>query len=142
MASLFALSALFQFNDSDWYFWIPLYAIACAVNLVSWAKKPNSRMIRTAQFDLCLGIFLFMKVSIEGFLEGSKFAGFWSFDMRERTVREKFGSGLVISSMFLFLQISNTRPTLLTKYGMPILVGVAYGLSFIFFAFQHGEMKY
>ncbi|GER51363.1 phosphopantetheine-protein transferase domain [Striga asiatica] len=125
--------------SSDWYFWIPLYAIACAVNF---SKNPNSRMIRTAKFDLCLGIFLFMKVSFEDFVKGSKFAGFWSLNMRERSVREKFGSGLVISSMFLLLQIPNTRPTLLTKYGMPILVGVAYGLSFIFFAFQHAQMKY
>ncbi|GFQ01916.1 hypothetical protein PHJA_002335500 [Phtheirospermum japonicum] len=116
MASLFALSACFQFNDSDWYFWIPLYATACIVNLVKWAKKPNSRMRKMAKFALWLGIFLFIKVSIEDFSEGTTIAGFWSLNMRERIVREKFGSGLVISSIFLLLQNSNPRPTLITKH--------------------------
>ncbi|KAI3462799.1 hypothetical protein Pfo_019462 [Paulownia fortunei] len=142
MASLFALSACFQFNDSDWYFWIPLYATACIVNLVNWAKA-NSRIRKMAKFGFWLGVFLFIKVSIEDYLHGT--AGFWSLDMRERIVREKFGSGLVISSMFLLLENSsntNHHPTLVTKYGMPILVGIAYGLSFLFFAFQHDEMRY
>ncbi|KAK6152673.1 hypothetical protein DH2020_012312 [Rehmannia glutinosa] len=142
MATLFALSTCFQFDDSDWYFWIPLYATACIVNLVNWSK-PNSRMRKLAKFAFWLGLFLFIKVSIEDFVKGTD--GFWSTDMKERIVREKFGSGLVIISMFLFLQNSsnsNSHPTQVTKYGMPILVGIAYGLSFVFFAFQHDEMKY
>ncbi|KAL6499209.1 hypothetical protein OROHE_026237 [Orobanche hederae] len=121
MASLFAISASFQFNDSDWYFWIPLYAIACMVNLVSWGENPTSRMRKMARFALWLGLFLFVKVVMEG---GMMMTGFWSSNMRERNVREKFGSGLVISSMLLLLlQNSNPHhhPTPITKYGMPIL---------------------
>ncbi|KAA8547296.1 hypothetical protein F0562_003840 [Nyssa sinensis] len=39
MASLFAFSASVQFNDSDWYFWFPLYATASVVNLVNWVSR-------------------------------------------------------------------------------------------------------
>ncbi|KAL3636506.1 hypothetical protein CASFOL_018805 [Castilleja foliolosa] len=142
MAFLFGLSACFQFNDSDWYFWIPLYTTAFIVNLVKWAKKPNSRMRKMAKFAMWLGFFLFIKVSIEDLAVGRTVAGLWSLNMRGRVVRERLGSGLVISSMFLLLRNSNTSPAQITKYGAPILVGVAYGLSFLFFAFQHQEMNY
>ncbi|KAL6521639.1 hypothetical protein OROGR_018208 [Orobanche gracilis] len=119
MAALFAISASFQFNDSDWYFWIPLYAIACLVNLVSWGENPTSRVRKMARFALCLGLFLFVKVVME---EGMMMmTGFWSSNMRERNVREKFGSGLVITSMLLLLlQNSNPHPTPITKYDRPV----------------------
>ncbi|XP_057768468.1 uncharacterized protein LOC130988602 [Salvia miltiorrhiza] len=134
MASLFGLSVCFQFNDPDWYFWIPLYASACLVNVLKWSEPNSSRIRKLAKFGLCLGIFLFIKVGAEDLIHG-----FWRLDMRERVVREKFGSGLVVSSMFLVL---DNPPSQLTKYGMPILVGVAFSTSFIFFAFQRDEMRY
>lgn len=87
MAALFAISTYFQFNDPDWYFWIPLYMSACIVNLV----KIRSRIRALARFTFWLGVFLFLKVVMEDFLSG--IAGFWSLDMRERVVREKFGTG-------------------------------------------------
>ncbi|CAL5371143.1 unnamed protein product [Camellia sinensis] len=101
MASLFALSASLQFNDPDWYFWIPLYASACAVNLVNGVSEYKI-MRPIARFAQWFGFFLLIKVLIEDFVEGID--GFWSLDMRERVVREKFGSGLVIISMFLHFQ--------------------------------------
>ncbi|KAL3813555.1 hypothetical protein ACJIZ3_014823 [Penstemon smallii] len=146
MASLFALSASFQFNDTDWYFWIPLYVTACIVNLVNGVMKgydSNSNIKKMTKFTFWFGVCLFVKVVIEDFVHG--ISGFLSLDMRERVVREKFGSGLVICSMFLHLgnsSNSKSRPAQLTKYGMPILVGTAYGISFIFFVFHQDEMRY
>ncbi|XP_011085535.1 transmembrane protein 220 [Sesamum indicum] len=145
MAVLFAVSACFQFNDPDWYFWIPLYVTASVVNMVNWENPPDSRTRKTGRFAFWLGVLLLVKVSVQGFVHGRD--GFWSLDMRDRVVREKFGSGLVVISMFLYLDTSNNsthHPTRLrlAKYGMPILVGVAYGLSFVFFGFQHKEMRY
>ncbi|KAK3000519.1 hypothetical protein RJ639_020803 [Escallonia herrerae] len=98
MASLFALSASFQLDDPDWYLWLPLYATACVVNLVNgfFSHKINQQVVN---FALWLGVVLFTKVLLEDMVHGM--AGFWSLDMRERVVREKFGSGLVISCMFL-----------------------------------------
>ncbi|KAL0380927.1 UNVERIFIED_CONTAM: hypothetical protein Sangu_0157000 [Sesamum angustifolium] len=120
MAVFFAVSACFQFNDPDWYFWIPLYVTASAVNLVNWEKPPDSRTRKTGRFAFWLGVLLFVKVSIEGFVDGRD--GFWSLDMRDRVVREKFGSGLVVISMFLYLDTSSNsdHPTRLrlAKYGM------------------------
>ncbi|KAL0430346.1 UNVERIFIED_CONTAM: hypothetical protein Sradi_0660600 [Sesamum radiatum] len=131
-----------------WYFWIPLYVTASAVNLVNWEKPQDSRTRKTGRFAFWLGVLLFLKVSIQGLVHERD--GFWSLDldMRDRVVREKFGSGLVVISMFLYLDTSSNsdHPTglrfRLAKYGMPILVGVAYGLSFVFFGFQHKEMRY
>ncbi|KAG8367028.1 hypothetical protein BUALT_Bualt16G0029800 [Buddleja alternifolia] len=143
LASHFAVSASFQLNDPDWYFWIPLYASACVVNLVNWAKAISSRSIRKlAKFGFWIGVSLFIKVTIESLLHGRD--KFWSIDMRDRIVRERFGSGLVICSMFLHLDSSSdpNHPTRVTKYGVPVLVGIAYGLSFVFFVFQHEEIRY
>ncbi|KAL8546227.1 hypothetical protein ACS0TY_006078 [Phlomoides rotata] len=110
MASLFALSASFQFNDPDWYLWIPLYSTACVANLVNGAKGMG-------KFALWLGLLLFIKVAVEDLINGAAAAGFWSLDMRERVVREKFGSGLVVTSMFLVSSSDpNHHPTRLTKY--------------------------
>ncbi|KAK4426324.1 hypothetical protein Salat_1400900 [Sesamum alatum] len=133
MALLFAVSACFQFNDPDWYFWIPLYVTASLVNLLNWAK-PDSRTTKTGGFAFCLGVFLFVKVSIEASVHE-----FWSLDMRERVVREKFGSGLVVVSMFLYLDSSSTsdHPTRLAKYGMPVLEPF---LSFLHFVSQKSNL--
>ncbi|KZV53181.1 hypothetical protein F511_29911 [Dorcoceras hygrometricum] len=138
MAILFAVSTCFQFNDPDWYFWIPLYTSACVVNLV----EMNSRIRKLAKIAFWLGAFLFVKVVMEDCLNG--IVGIWSLDMRERVVREKFGSGLVICSMFLQLEYScyPDYPSRLPRYGPPILVCVAYGLSFGFFVFHRSEMRY
>ncbi|KAL7224002.1 hypothetical protein ACSBR1_025457 [Camellia fascicularis] len=153
MASLFALSASLQFNDPDWYFWIPLYASACAVNLVNGVSECKI-MRPIARFAQWFGFFLLIKALIEDFVEGID--GFWSLDMRERVVREKFGSGLVIISMFLHFQALSSSSSVKGKptkknevkvanyvqYGTAVLVAISYGLSFAFFIFQKREMKF
>ncbi|RRT78877.1 hypothetical protein BHE74_00020387 [Ensete ventricosum] len=53
---------------------------------------------------LCAGILLLAKVIVEGYVKGV--AGLWSLNMRERVVREKLGSGLVVVSMLLQLKAS------------------------------------
>ncbi|KAL3525758.1 hypothetical protein ACH5RR_014130 [Cinchona calisaya] len=152
MASLFAISASFQFNDPDWFFWFPLYICGCIVNLVNGLSKfPMMRLRTLAKFSLWLGVFLFIKVAVEGALKGMV-AGFWSLDMRERIVREKLGSGLVIGSMFLHLQKKpssrhqpngqETEVAKLTKYGMPTLAVIRYGLSILFYLCHQKEMKF
>ncbi|XP_009629324.1 uncharacterized protein LOC107791533 [Nicotiana tabacum] len=138
MALLFALSASFQFNDPDWYLWFPLYAMACLVNVVNGVTK-------TAKFALLMGIILFLKVVIEDVRFHQRITGLWSFDMRERLVREKLGSGLVILSMSLQLLKSDTNnPSLANhvEFGQSILVAIGYGLSFAFLLFSRPEMKF
>ncbi|XP_049383402.1 uncharacterized protein LOC125847763 [Solanum stenotomum] len=134
MAFLFALSASFQFNDPDWYFWFPLYALACLVNMVNGFTK-------IAKITLLMGTILFLKVVIEDIWFHQGISGIWSFDMRERVVREKIGSGLVILSMSLLLQKENPNNTTLFELGQSILVAIGYGLSFAFFLFSMPEMK-
>lgn len=103
---------------------------------------------QVARFALGFGMFLFIKVVIEDHVPGT--AGFWSLDMRERSVREKFGSGLVISCMFLQLKAMNPFPIKENKvkvaihiqYGMAMLVGISYGFSLVFYLFQEREMKF
>lgn len=138
MAALFAYSASVQLNDpgtlifvtflllhcwqqsklifsafflffflSDWYFWFPLYAIACVVNLVNWAIS-SKKIKQVAEAALWLGMFLFIKVVAEDYVSGV--SGFWSLDLRERVIREKIGSGLVIISMVLQLMASLSSP--------------------------------
>lgn len=107
---------------SDCYFWIPLYAAACVVNLVNGVSK-YKKIKRIARFAQWLGFFLLTKVIIEGFVQG--IAGFWSLDMREKLVREKIGSAIVISSMFLQLQASSGSNN--AKIGK----GVEYGEKFM-----------
>ena len=70
----------------DWYFWFPLYACACVVNLLNWRISPKGAIKHIAKVALLLGVFLFIKVVIEDFV--SKIAGFWSLDLTERVVRE------------------------------------------------------
>lgn len=60
-----------------------------------------------AKANLCLGAFLFVKVVLEGFVNGV--SGFWSLDISERIVREKIGSGMVVVSMVLQLIASKNK---------------------------------
>lgn len=90
---------------SDWYLWFPLYAMACLVNMVNGVPK----VTKTAKIALLMGIILFLKVVIEDVRFHQGITGLWSFDMRERLVREKLGSGLVILSMSLQLLKSDTN---------------------------------
>ncbi|ONH96702.1 hypothetical protein PRUPE_7G146700 [Prunus persica] len=149
MASLFGYSASVQLDDSDWYFWFSLYGGACVVNLVNWAI--SSKAIKhVAEGALWLGIFLFIRVIAESTLVDGV-SGFWSLDLSERVIREKIGSGLVIISMILQLTASsleapphkqqNKFPRYV-EYGMAILVGFSYGLPFVFFVVQKGELKF
>ncbi|KAJ8485820.1 hypothetical protein OPV22_018305 [Ensete ventricosum] len=103
MSLLFAYSASVQLDDPDWYFWFPLYAFAFGINLLHCGFTSNS-LSRSAMLVLCAGILLLAKVIVEGYVKGV--AGLWSLNMRERVVREKLGSGLVVVSMLLQLKAS------------------------------------
>ncbi|KAL5819461.1 hypothetical protein ACOSQ4_023303 [Xanthoceras sorbifolium] len=150
MSFMFAYSASVQLNDPDWYFWFPLYACACGVNLVNWKIWSKNITQYTAKIALFLGISMFVKVVIEDFVRG--IAGFLSLDFTERVVREKFGSGLVVISMSLHLKASSLQRdpkhrkkkklARLIDLGMAALVCFSYGLPFVFFAIQKGEMKF
>lgn len=109
----------------DWYLWIPLYASACYVNLLKFCKPNSPRIRKVAKFGLCLGVFLFIKVWAEDLIHG--ICGIWCMDMRERVVRERFGSGLVVSSMFL---VKNN-----SRYGM--LVSQLSTFNFVSFVAQN-----
>ncbi|KAL3715074.1 hypothetical protein ACJRO7_006897 [Eucalyptus globulus] len=150
MGLLFAYSASVQLDDPDWYFWLPLYSFACLVNLASPVFFASKLVPSIGKLALWLGLFLFMKVVVEDYRH--EIAGFWSLDMRERVVREKFGSGLVVFSMFLHLEATSNEKGLFTRkvegvakrieLGQMILVGIGYGLSSVFFAFHEDEMKF
>ncbi|XP_034682528.1 uncharacterized protein LOC117912147 isoform X2 [Vitis riparia] len=122
MASLFAWSSSVQFDDPDWYFWFPLYASACGVNLINGIGALSLKPIR-----------------------------FWSLDLKEKVVREKFGSGFVVNSMYLQLQAASVQKDYVKRKekkvpryvecGMAILVVASYGMSYGFFVLQKGEMK-
>ncbi|MBA0750357.1 hypothetical protein Gogos_001771, partial [Gossypium gossypioides] len=87
---------------------------------------------------------------VEGYVR--KIAGFWSLDLAERVVREKTGSLLVILSMVLHLvclseavdlKQRKTRKMVgrgVVAYGMAGLVAFSYGLPFVFFVIQKGEL--
>ncbi|URD99671.1 hypothetical protein MUK42_27413 [Musa troglodytarum] len=104
MSLLFAYSASVQLDDPDWYFWFPLYAFAFGINLLHCGFTSNT-LSRSAVSVLCAGILLLAKVIVEGYVKG--LAGLWSLNMRERVVREKLGSGLVVMSMLLHLKASH-----------------------------------
>ncbi|GLU13668.1 hypothetical protein SLE2022_302880 [Rubroshorea leprosula] len=107
------------------------------------------RIQHLAKGTLWLGIFLFIKVVVEDHLSG--IAGFLSLDLTERVVREKIGSGLVITSMILHLiatsepldpkQRKENRVSKYVGYGMAILVGFSFGHPFVFLVIQKGEFK-
>ncbi|KAF3338363.1 transmembrane protein 220 [Carex littledalei] len=116
MSLLFAYSALVQLNDPDWYFWLPLYSSAFLVNLLKVGMPSKKRtLILVAQLTLVGGNLLFVKVVIEALISGG-LSAFWSMDMRERVVREKVGSGLVVLFMLLHFKASTTTSTHLTKF--------------------------
>ncbi|XVF59550.1 hypothetical protein PTKIN_Ptkin07bG0285000 [Pterospermum kingtungense] len=144
MAIMFGFSSSVQLNDPDWYFWFPLYACACVVNLLNWRISSKRTIKHIAKVALWLGVVLFVKVVVEDFV--SKIAGFWSLDMSERVVREKTGSALVIISMILHLmtlkQGKKKKIGRVVEYGMAILVAFSYGLPFVFFVIQKGVMRF
>ncbi|XP_010417118.1 PREDICTED: uncharacterized protein LOC104702895 [Camelina sativa] len=139
MAFLFAYSASVQLNDPDWYFWFPLYTLACLINLInckrriSKSRRIKQMMVRTA---LGLGLFLLVKVVAEDVI--TEKVGVLSLDLTHRVVREKIGSGLVVASMVLQLQASSTKPI---DFGMLAIVIFGYGLPFWFFTVMKGEIK-
>ncbi|KAF8047871.1 hypothetical protein N665_2794s0002 [Sinapis alba] len=141
MAFLFAYSASVQLNDSDWYLWFPLYALASAVNLINSRRICKSRRIRQmTRTALSLGLFLLVKVITEDVI--TEKVGIMSLDLTHRVVREKIGSGLVIASMVLQLQASCSIPKdKSVDFGMAATVIFGYGLPFWFFTIKNGEIK-
>ncbi|AEC07485.1 putative TMEM220 protein [Arabidopsis thaliana] len=135
MAFLFAYSASVQLNDPDWYFWFPLYTLACVVNLINYRRRIKLMMMRTA---LSLGVFLLVKVIAEDVI--TEKVGVLSLDLTHRVVREKIGSGLVIASMVLQLQASSSSSKTI-DFGMVATVIFGYGLPFWFFTIEKGEIK-
>ncbi|CAK9320332.1 unnamed protein product [Citrullus colocynthis] len=153
MGILFAYSTALQFNDPDWFLWVPLYGCACAVNLLKWDVFLEA-MNQVGKATMGLGICMWMKVVAEDYMNG--IAGFLSLDLSERVVREKTGSGLVVCSMILHLIAASSSsspkihrtskskrefPRYLT-YGMAWLVAFSYGLPIFFFLVQKGKMKF
>lgn len=105
---MFSFVSFFWLICLDWYFWFPLYASACGVNLINGIGALSLKPIRKiAKLALWLGVFLFIKVAVEDFVYG--IAGFWSLDLKEKVVREKFGSGFVVNSMYLQLQAASVQ---------------------------------
>lgn len=100
---------------ADWYFWLPLYSSAFLVNLLKGIPSKKRTLNLVAQLTLVGGNLLFVKVVIEALISGG-LSAFWSMDMRERVVREKVGSGLVVLSMLLHLKASTTTSTDQTKF--------------------------
>ncbi|CAD5173319.1 unnamed protein product [Musa acuminata subsp. malaccensis] len=151
MSLLFAYSASYFYDLflPDWYFWFPLYAFAFGINLLHCGFTSNT-LSRSAMSILCAGILLLVKVIVEGYVEGV--AGLWSLNMRERVVREKLGSGLVVMSMFLHLKASHAskeakkgRGELAARSaesGMVILVAASIGLTVYFFLTVQEHMKF
>ncbi|KHG25970.1 hypothetical protein F383_06641 [Gossypium arboreum] len=152
MAIMFGFSSSVQLNDPVWYFWFSLYACACIVNLLNWRTSAKGYIKHVAQVALCLGVLLFIKVVVEGYVR--KIAGLWSLDLAERVVREKTGSLLAIISMVLHL-VCLSEPVDVKQrkkrkivgrgvvaYGMAGLVAFSYGLPFVFFVIQNGEMRF
>ncbi|BBH07865.1 hypothetical protein Prudu_019913 [Prunus dulcis] len=128
-------------KPADWYFWFSLYGGACVVNLVNWAI--SSKAIKhVAEGALWLGIFLFIRVIAESTLVDGV-SGFWSLDLSERVIREKIGSGLLTaSSLEAPPHKQQSKFPRYVEYGMAILVGFSYGLPFVFFVVQKGELKF
>ncbi|KAH9613752.1 hypothetical protein KSS87_017199, partial [Heliosperma pusillum] len=154
MAALFIISTCAQFDDPDWYLWIPVYAGAAFVNLMNLIGSGSSKITTNiGTFILGAGECLLSKVILEHFTGESVSVGILSMNMRERVVREKFGSALVILCMILQVsagtefQKDPAKKTKMdvaspTKYGMAILVCIGYGLSAVFLMFHVTEMKF
>ena len=71
---------------------------------MNWAISSTTTIMHVARVSLLLGLFLFIKVVMEDFV--NEIAGFWSLNLSERVVREKIGSGLVVISLILQLEAS------------------------------------
>lgn len=85
---------------ADWYFWFPLYTLACAANLINCRRiSKSTRIKQMIGTTLSLGLFLFFKAVAEDVI--TEKVGVLSLDLTQRVVREKIGSGLVIASMVL-----------------------------------------
>ncbi|XP_021658799.2 uncharacterized protein LOC110648765 isoform X2 [Hevea brasiliensis] len=119
MAAIFAYSACVQLNDPDWYFWFPLYACACVVNMLNWAISSKTFIRKIAEVTVWLGIFLFLKVVVEDFLQASSHLKY----SKSRNQRKKKEFPRCV------------------EYGMAILVCFSFGLPFVFFVVRNGEMK-
>ncbi|KAJ0233339.1 Uncharacterized protein HA466_0283060 [Hirschfeldia incana] len=125
-----------------WYLWFPLYALASAVNLINSLRICKSRRIRQlTRTALGLGLFLLVKVVTEDVI--TERVGILSLDLTHRVVREKIGSGLVIASMVLQLQVAScSKPKVKSvDFGMAATVIFGYGLPFWFFTIENGEIK-
>ncbi|KFK32717.1 hypothetical protein AALP_AA6G279500 [Arabis alpina] len=122
MALLFAYSASVQLNDPDWYFWFPLYTLACVVNLINCKRISKSTRIKQITGTALI------------------------LDLTHRVVREKIGSGLVIASMVLQQRASSSsskqpKEKNYIDFGVTATVIFGYGLPFWFFTIQKGEIK-
>ncbi|KAG6508563.1 hypothetical protein ZIOFF_033937 [Zingiber officinale] len=92
---------------SDWYLWLPFYASASFVDLLYVGFAASRRLRQAASLVLWGGVLLLVKVVVEDYVDGC--SGLLSLDMRERVVREKLGSGLVVLSMSLQLKVSSNE---------------------------------
>ncbi|KAL3695633.1 hypothetical protein R1sor_009709 [Riccia sorocarpa] len=101
LAVVFAYSASVQLNDIDWYFWLPLYSLACFVCLATTTARFAALGRILSDTGLFCSSILFLKVVLEGcHQEGViSWKKFISLDMNQRLVREKLGSLLVCVSM-------------------------------------------
>lgn len=102
---------------------------------MNWAISPQKTIRQIAKVTLWLGIFLFFKVVIEDFVSGT--AGLWSLDLSERVVREKTGSGLVVSTMILHLEASSEPKHPLPRREHEFSRYVEYGNPFCLFLLFH-----
>ncbi|KAI3883474.1 hypothetical protein MKW92_037265 [Papaver armeniacum] len=161
MVFLFAHYASFQilpipkpsfiyFRVTNWYFWLPLYTFAFAVNMINISTYKQSQEIKNiAKLDLLLGIFLFLKVVIEDYVY--ELASFSSMHFSQRVLREKTGIGLVVILMLLQLLSSSDQSTKgntkikvvprYVNYGMTLLVILSYVIPLVFFVFLKREIK-
>ncbi|XP_074564117.1 uncharacterized protein LOC141820659 [Curcuma longa] len=148
MSILFAYSASVQLNDPDWYLWLPFYAFASGVDLLYVGFAASRRLRQVASLVLCGGVLLLVKVVVEDYVGGGG-CGLLSLDMRERVVREKLGSGLVVLSMSLQLKVSSDEGKVeerqssarLAESGIVALVAVSIALSLHFFTDVVEHMK-
>uniref|UniRef100_A0A7C9CRQ0 Uncharacterized protein n=2 Tax=Opuntia streptacantha TaxID=393608 RepID=A0A7C9CRQ0_OPUST len=152
MAALFIVSASVQFNDKGWLAWILLYASAAYVNLTSCIKQLPLKFVGgMSKLTGFHAQFLLTQVILDDSFHGK--AGLWSLDMREKLVREKLGCILVILSVVLqtsAIELFHRDPSRRVNMqvspsiqnGMAILVGIGYGLSFVFLKYHEQDMKF
>ncbi|KAL2642225.1 hypothetical protein R1flu_009812 [Riccia fluitans] len=102
LAIVCAYSASVQLNDIDWYFWLPLYSLACFVCLANAMARFNAVSRILSHVGIICGSVLLVKVVLQGCYQDRIFRwkNFMSVDMNQKLVREKFGSLLVCVSMW------------------------------------------